>query len=230
MPQLFAPLIAAIGIPGLTAAGGGLTLLGKIVVAGLGIALSLGAELLLGSAQKRPKPQDVKTVGRSPVASRVRLYGRGRLGGARAFIHSHEGDLYQVVMFCEGFDEVEGFIVDDRVVNLNGGGWVMTDPYNGDSVRILVRLGRPNQNAVNQLVSALPSIWTSDHRLRGIAYAVVIAQAVDQERFSKVYPNKWPVLNVIARGSAGSPRPRVATVVLRISDVPPAIVLPRLVW
>lgn len=200
MPQLFGPLIAAIGIPGLTAAGGGLTILGKIVVAGIGIALSIGAELLLGTAQKRPKPQDVKTVVRASVTPRVRHYGRNRTGGALALIQGKEGDLYQIVMFGLGpWDGIEAYIVDDEEVSLNGSGYATGDPYDADSIEIHTKLGTNGQTAFSELTPLLTT-YTSDHRLRGVACGLIIAHAVDQDRFSKVYPNKFPVLNVIFRG------------------------------
>ncbi|GAB5376467.1 MAG: hypothetical protein AcusKO_29290 [Acuticoccus sp.] len=199
MAQLLVPLIAV--VPGLGAAGGGLTILGKLVVAGLGIALSIGAELLLSSSQKRPKPQDVKTVVRSSVIPRSRHYGRGRAGGSLALIHSKEGDLYQVVLFGQGpWDAIEGYVVDDEVVALNGSGYATGAPFNADSIEIHTRLGTDGQTAFSELTSAL-GFWTTDHRNRGIACGLIIGHAVDQERYSKVYPNKFPVLNVIYRGA-----------------------------
>ncbi|RAH99188.1 hypothetical protein DLJ53_21825 [Acuticoccus sediminis] len=203
MPQLLLTAVAALGVPGLVTSAGGLTALGGVISAGLGIGLNFAAQLLLAPKPNRPKPQDVKNVVRASVTARSRHYGRGRWGGSLAFIETYSGDLYQIVCFGHGrVDAFETFYVDDRPVTLDTNGWATDDPYKGNSVRIDWRFGTELQTAYEIMLSDLPEgVWTADHRIASVAHALIVANAVSQGRFNNVYPNRIPTLNVVGRGA-----------------------------
>lgn len=203
MPQAVVGLVAALGVPGLVTATGTLTVVGGLLSAGIGIGLQLGLQALFSPEKpKKPKPQDVKGVVRSSVAPRSRCYGRMRRGGALAMIETYQGDLYEVVMFCQGpIDAFEKWIIDDREVGLVEGA-VTADPYNGDAIEVYSRRGTVGQGAFPALTSALPSsVWSSSHTMTNIACAALVANAVKQEDFNEIYPNRIPVLNAILRGA-----------------------------
>ena len=140
------------------------------------------------------------------------IYGRARVGGTLAFIEtvptgndsdgiSQTGDnlfLHMVIMHCgHEIDAVEQVYINDDLVTLNAGGFVNEAPYKtgGKSyVRIKHFLGSDTQTASSDLVAEVPS-WTTDHRLRGIAYTYVRLQWNPD-----VFQNGIPTINVVLRG------------------------------
>lgn len=70
------------------------------------------------------------------------------------------------------------FRVDGRVVTVINPlpGWYFTVAYQYEGfnsfVRILSHLGSPDQAADGELVAMLPGTWTTEHRVRGVAYLV----------------------------------------------------------
>ena len=96
------------------------------------------------------------------------VYGSRRVGGARVFLEvSGESNeyLHLVYAFCEG---PVGAI---NTVYLND--VASTDAKFSGYVTIKKHLGEDNQAADADLIAACPSSWTSDHRLRGVAYIYV---------------------------------------------------------
>lgn len=210
MPQALLPLIAALGVPGLVTATGTLTVLGQLIGAGLGVALTIGVNLLF--APRGPKPQDVKGVVRSSVAPRQKHYGQVRVGGHLMFIETIDGDLFQVVALGQGpINQYVTFYADDNELTLEGvtTGFATNEPYDGDSIEIDNKLGTASQDAFATLVQEA-SQWTVNHRLRGVAAVLCIARGVKQERVSEVYPNRIPVVNAVIRSvSVFDPRTSV---------------------
>ena len=207
MPQALVGLIGVI-IPGLTTAAGGLTLLGSVLSAGIGLGISYGLNRVLGG-QQQPTPEDVSTVVQASTTVRTRHCGRVRVGGSRVFIETENGNLHQIIAFGQGeFDAIEGYYIDDGVFTLGPAagttgttGWVQESPHNGRSVYIETRLGTATQTAFSTLVSRFPSIWTNDHRLAAISCAHIIQHAVKAEDFGSVYPNRIAEVQVLARGA-----------------------------
>jgi len=174
-------------------------------------ALGLGANLLLGAASRAlaPKPSSFNTSnaganrGYQTTAIGTALdhqiiYGKVRVAGARIYDESTGGNnkyLHRILAFAghevESFDEI---YIDDEIATIDGTGNV-TSParYNG-KVRILEHLGSPNQVADAYLVSE-SSKWTSEHRLRGIAYLYVRL-----EFNADVFPNGIPEITAVVSG------------------------------
>lgn len=174
-------------------------------------ALGLGANLLLGAASRAlaPKPSSFNTSnagadrGYQTTAIGTALdhqiiYGKVRVAGARIYDESTGGNnkyLHRILAFAghevESFDEI---YIDDEIATIDGTGNV-TSParYNGN-VRILEHLGSPDQVADADLVSE-SSKWTSEHRLRGIAYLYVRL-----EFNADVFPNGIPEITAVVSG------------------------------
>lgn len=193
------------------------TAIGAWVTIGLGnLGLSLGAAMAIGGAVGQiaigaallglssflsPRPPVMSTpqaqaVINQSVGPRVRGYGRALLGGTRAFYDSKSGFLYQAIMMHSGqIDAIESIRIGDTTVALNGSGDVTTAAFTWKdrtvtnyAIRIQQYLGTTTQTANALISGAFPSIWTSAHRLRGIAYLVARFRSPPQESFQKVFP------------------------------------------
>jgi hypothetical protein len=200
-------------IAGLSAVGVGVagTVFGTTLVAGSlsSIALGLGVNLLLGAASRAlmPKPsfgtgssanRGYQTTALGSALDHQIIYGKMRVGGARIYDEAtgtNNKFLHRIIAVAgheiEAFDSI---YIDDDIITLDGTGNV-TSParYNG-KVRILTHLGSPDQVADATLVSE-SSKWTSEHRLRGIAYMYIRMQ-FDADTF----PNGIPEITSIISG------------------------------
>lgn len=187
---------AAIGAAAAAVTGwvGGLGVLGKLA---LGTALSLVSNALFGARlpsfqNKQPQYQAVINQATGP---RRRGYGRAKLGGIRAYFDSRQGVLWQAIMLHHGrIDAIEQIYVGDVPVALNGLGQVQNGPWNrgadGSYISIEQYLGDDGQAAsLNLLAGAVG--WTTDHRLRGIAYLVTWFISPPSEDYLLIYPEGY---------------------------------------
>ena len=126
------------------------------------------------------------------------IYGKVRVGGARIYDEAtgeNNKYLHRVVAVAgheiQSFDEI---YINDEIVTLDGSGNV-TSPskYNG-KVRIKLHLGSPDQTADTFLVDE-SAHWTTEHRLRGIAY-MYVRLAFDAD----VFPNGIPEITATISG------------------------------
>ena len=126
------------------------------------------------------------------------IYGKVRVGGARIYDEAtgeNNKYLHRVVAVAgheiQSFDEI---YINDEIVTLDGSGNV-TSPskYNG-KVRIKLHLGSPDQTADTFLVDE-SAHWTTQHRLRGIAY-MYVRLAFDAD----VFPNGIPEITATISG------------------------------
>ena len=131
------------------------------------------------------------------------IYGTSRVGGVRIYDAStgtNNNLLHRILAFAghevTSYDQI---YLNDEVVTLDGSGNV-TSParYNG-YVRIKPYFGTSTQTADADLISETASLtdgrWTSNHRLRGIAYLYV--------RFNynaDVLPNGIPIVSATISG------------------------------
>jgi len=131
------------------------------------------------------------------------IYGETRTGGVRIYDSSTGGKnqfLHRVLAFAgHEIDSYQEIYLNDEVVTIDGSGNV-TSPsrYNG-KVRIKKYFGTTIQTADPDLVdetnTLVDGVWTSNHRLQGIAYIYVRFQ-YDADAF----PNGIPSLSCVIRG------------------------------
>lgn len=170
------------------------------VVAGAVANIAIGAALTaigqfvtsaFGSGRPQMStPQAQATLNQS-TGPRIRGYGRAKLGGTRAFWDSSSGNLYQVIMAHHGMvDAFEQFFVGDIGVNIDSGGAVTTQPFSG-YVRIKAHNGADDQSADAEMMAGWPGIWTSEHRLRGIAYWYARFESPPAENYQAVFPEGY---------------------------------------
>ena len=196
--------MTAIGISAATIAGmSALTL----------IAIGVATQMVLGAAMRAlmPKPsfggsnRGYQTTAIGTALDHQIIYGKMRVGGARIYDEAtgtNNKYLHRIIAVAgheiQAFDEI---YINDEIVTLDGSGNV-TSPsqYNG-KVRIKLHLGTSDQTADTFLVSE-SAHWTTQHRLRGIAYMYIRLQ-FDADAF----PNGIPeITNVISGKKVYDPR------------------------
>lgn len=160
----------------------------------------------LGAAMKAliPKPsisggnRGYQTNSLGPAQDHQIIYGKMRVGGAIVFDEA-TGDnnkfLHRIIAVAghevQSFEEI---YINDEVVTLDGSGNVTSPSQYNSKVRINVHLGSPDQTADSDLISESDK-WTSNHRLRGIAYMYVRLK-FDADAF----PNGIPVITATVKG------------------------------
>lgn len=209
MPAVLIPFIAAalptLGPVALAGAGAGFGTitwgLATVLAYTAVTAVTVGASFLLSSMQKKPKGDPQQVTVKQSIPPRTRSYGRVKVGGAMVFMETGGGGaLFQAIVHGEGeWDAFEEWWLNDQNANLSGGA-VTVLPW-GSNILIESHVGSPSQGASSALTTNFGGIWTSDHRLRGLAYSVMSMAWVQEKNFSKVYPNGPPALRVVARTS-----------------------------
>lgn len=181
MPQAIAGVIvAALKLTGLAA-----TIVSAVITLGVAVGLNSLANAVFGSGGTN-KPSDGQRVIRVNVGSRIRHYGKVRVGGQLTFYESRDGTLYQLVTTGQGkINAITEYLLNGKPVTVDGGGLV-TDPRFKGAVSIHNRLGDDAQTAYAELTGVFGE-WTTDHRQRGCSSVLVIARGVKAEEFSEVY-------------------------------------------
>ena len=193
MPQL---AIAAASAVSITAAG---TLAFSVSTFAINAALGFALYALT------PKPSTAASAGKGysgesvdSTAAHQIIYGRTKVGGVRVYSEETENSryLHKVIAFAgheiQSFDEV---YLNDELVTLDGGGFVTSPAHYVGLVRLKLYLGLANQVADASLVAESAGLWTTNHRLRGIAYVYA------RYEFSPdAYPNGEPIVTVVVKG------------------------------
>lgn len=212
----YAPVIgnAALGALGTAFAGlspaiaAGLTNIavtaGSIGLAAANVAAVSAGASLLGIGPKIPRPDVTETAIKSPMAPRVRLYGRRRIHPAYALYETAEdGTAADAYGFLdERADGIEGYYLNDDIVTLTGN---IVDEgadgrYRGGAISLYINMGLETETAFTALTALMPTIWTVDHRGDGVVTGALTAKAVKDKDFLETYPNGVPVPSVVFRG------------------------------
>lgn len=181
MPQaIAAAIVAAIGLTGTAAA-----IATAVITLAVTVGLNFVAQAIFGSGGVG-KPSDGQRVIRVNVGSRIRHYGKVRVGGQLTFYESRNGTLYALVTTGQGeINAIAEYLLNGKAVTVNGAGLVTDAKFKG-AVSIHNRLGTDAQTAYSQLSSVFTE-WTSNHRQRGCSSVLVISRGVDSEEFAEVY-------------------------------------------
>jgi len=206
---------AAIAVGNAVLAGIGVSVSSVALIAGVGFATQAALGLALNALTPKPSLSGVSgrrqrgyTINqREPALDHQIIYGRARAGGAIVFqgtTGNNNKFYHQVIAYTgheiEAFEEI--YINDARVTNLESDGNVKeielpdgttSSRYDG-KIRINKHLGSTDQVADSDLVNEV-SNWTSQHRLRGIAY-LYCRLKFDQDAF----PNGPPQITATIRG------------------------------
>jgi len=220
MPQAFAAVGAFIAQ---MAVGAGIAtgITSATVIGTIGATIVFGAGAWALSSLLMPRPRnpnrgaDAQSVVNQALGPRIRVYGRAKIGGTRAFFDSKDGQLYQIIMLAAHLiDAIEEYWVSDKLVTVNfaQSGAAMTYPFTLGSatskVRFRdVRMGGSNQSHSVVLAGIFPQ-WTDAHRLRGIAYVLVQFVDTGPEDFQTIFPqgHNTPIRCVIRGARVYDPR------------------------
>lgn len=181
------------------------TATGALTVAGA--AINIGAGLLVNTAlQQKPKfniprPDDIQRPRKSATGDRVQHVGRVMAGGNTVFDRGTDGIGYYVTVF--GLGEIDGFEridLDRTPVTIDENGVVTDDFLLKDDPRVSVFLRRGVVPEVHygELTSIWPE-WTPDHRLDGLASALVISRSVDPANQRGTFPFDEPEIQAVMR-------------------------------
>lgn len=170
-----------------------------------GVVIAGSAYFLTPRGGGKIDPGKAKDTFEASEASEVRLVGRGRLGGLVAFGSTNLTNRYRLVLHARAIDGVEDHFLGGFEVIIDTSGQVLSKPYRiSGTVYIHLKsdLGDPAKTAWSDLVTAFPSLWTSNHRARGIAQTLVryVSPGLTSARFLRLYQNGIPEYNVVARG------------------------------
>lgn len=195
--------LVLLALTSLGAGGAALGILVPAIVGAIEIGAAIGLQYLASSLfrPQAPKPQDVQTSVKNPVASRVRHYGRVKASGPWTFVESKSGNLYKVIALGTGqLDAIEECWIDDNLVTINGSNVVTSAPYNSKA-EIRYRVGLPTETSYTQLTAQF-SQWDTSHRGDGVSSLFAIQKAVASDKITSIFPNILNTLyRVVARGS-----------------------------
>ncbi|TYB83934.1 hypothetical protein [Oceaniovalibus sp. ACAM 378] len=145
------------------------------------------ASAVFGPKPPKASPQEVQAMLAQATGPRIRGYGEFLLAGTRALWEAQDGKLYQIIATHHGdVSEIVGWYVDGELVTFDVDGEATT----GSAVGYLnvQSILSGDGGDYPDVRAALPTIWTEDHKLTGLAtYSVIMtAPAIDQ------MSNKFP--------------------------------------
>lgn len=187
MPAALGLLAFNVGLPlGVVNAITGVGVAGAVLHTVVGGTLIVGGSVL---AQRLLTPQIKADPSRGMIEfqqtkpSRFFYYGRNRISGPLALLVVLDSNseitnvqLNKIVLLgSREYEECEKFSLNDE------GPWTFTAGYfagqyiqdGEDHVAVQLHLGSPDQTADAILVAGSAGLWTTDHRLRGIPYAIL---------------------------------------------------------
>lgn len=118
------------------------------------------------------------------------------------YVTASDGTAVDVGAFHDGrIDSIIGYYLGDKLVTINGSGFVAEQPDgqfgDSDTVQIGTTLGAATNTAFAAVIAKVPTIWTADHRGDGIVTAFVLWKAVKTKNYQKIYsgggPNQMPL-------------------------------------
>jgi hypothetical protein len=164
-------------------------------------AVQVGSSLLAGGGGAGPTPEAQKANIRQPVAPRRKYYGTVKIGGVYAFRKAKDGVLYLIIMLGEG--EFSAFVshwLDDVEVTIDGSNDVNEAQFTSSGVKrakLFPQIGSAGQAAHAAMTSAWSGVWTSNHRLRGIANTLLVLKTTPAADFTGVYPQGIPAYRAV---------------------------------
>lgn len=169
----------------------------------LGILFNVGLQLIQMLLNKPPKPDDIQQVYRQSVPERVVHAGKLRVGGPFMFLETKNRVLWMIIYLGQGVvDGFEEFFLDSRSILQDKTGWVTSKPYHERNIiRIETRVGNARSTAYKLLMNAFRGVVTAKWRGDGLATAMLSCDSVGSSRVAKIYPNRIPTFNAIARFS-----------------------------
>jgi len=195
-----------------------------ITLATLGASYALNA--LLAPKQQKQKAPDSRITSRMERAPRRYCYGRVMVGAYEVFTEAIPANVtnnkvWQVLAHCDGpITAYEQTFLDDLEVRydaatsfpgINGGQVNYPTQWIGSAgvvAAIYSYYGSTTQPAFNPLIAVAPGIWTTNHKLTGVAYTVAQWLSGSTKDFARIYKGGRPppVRHVIKAYTVYDPR------------------------
>ena len=189
----------AIGIPGAIA-----NAISLIAVP----ALAVGASLAFGTKRAPSiKASDAKSTFDSEEAQVMEGIGRVRVGGLKAFGNSDGSTRARLVCRLQGpIDAIEEYYIGGREVTVEPNGDVSSPPWarsGGSWANWKDKAGTGSETAWSGLLSLFPSLWTSSHRVRGIAQSLIVwyNPGLAETKYFTLYQGGIPDTEQVVRAS-----------------------------
>ncbi len=202
---------AVIAWIGVAIAGGYGAVVAIVIKAVISIAISMAVNAVFApkkQGSQGPFSRDRMLTVRQPTAPRRVIYGRAKVGGVLAFMHTTSDDTrLHIVQTLAGHEvaEIGDLYLNDEFVPLDGTG-IATGRYGGGWVYVSKHLGSPTQTADTTLIAEAPDKWGANHRLQGVAYVYVrLLGNVD------LFPNGIPNISFVVKGKNEIYDPRTGT-------------------
>lgn len=170
-------------------------------------ALAIGASFL--GRQKAPsiKASDAKSTFESSEAQVMEGIGRVRVGGLQAFGNSDGSTRARLVCRLQGpIDAVEEYYIGGREVTVDPNGDVSSPPWaraGGSWCNWQDKKGDGSETSWSSLSSLFPTLWSADHRLRGIAQTLTIwyNPGLSEDKYFTLYQGGVPNTEQVVRAS-----------------------------
>jgi hypothetical protein len=182
--------------------------LATVIGYGIAGAAVVGASLLGQQRQGGAvKPADVKSTFETGESSIIEGIGRVRVGGLKAFGNTDGSTRARLVCRLQGpIDAVESYYLGQREVTVEPNGDVSSPPWarpGGSWANWRDKFGTGSETAWSGLMALFPDLWTSAHRVRGIAQSQLLFYnpGLKEEKYLSLYQSGAPESEWIARAS-----------------------------
>lgn len=188
-----------------TAAGTIATIAANVLVGGALVGLSM-----FGARQQRTgtvKAADAKGTFESGESSVIEGLGRVRVGGLKAFGNTDGSTRWRLICRLQGpIDAIESYFVGGREVTVDPDGNVSSPPWSksgGSWMKWEDKKGTGAETAWPALVSAFPTLWSSAHRVRGIAQSLItyFNPGLTSSKYLTLYQGGLPDTEWVGRAS-----------------------------
>ncbi|MEQ1956021.1 hypothetical protein [Mesorhizobium sp. CN2-181] len=161
------------------------------------------AQAALTPKPEVPKPEDGKFNLRQPVPPPTYVFGRVKKAADYLALEEKNGVAYHV--FCPAWQRINRhvrFYAHDEELQLDPVTGITTGPAHFDNnVMIRHRVGLNPETAFAEMVAAMPTIWTNDHRGDGMATVMMSCISSDLEKQQERFPNGMPLLSEEMEGA-----------------------------
>ncbi|WP_417702378.1 hypothetical protein [Pseudophaeobacter sp.] len=179
-----------------------------IGLATVGIAVT-AAQVALQAAlfgrQPSVDPNEIKNTTQGKEGPGRYAFGRVRLAGTVAFGNTAGYDIYRLLLHCFGpLSAIEEYFYDKLSVTVDPDGAVTSPPWarsGGSNLYLKTKVGNGSETAWPELVGDFPSLWTADHRVRGIAQTLIeaINPGTGSDRFLRLFQGGIKSVEITAR-------------------------------
>ncbi len=173
------------------------------------VALSYAAKALAPDASDfDANSTGYDVAGLSPAADHAVIYGKTKVGGPIIYKETTDNNKYLHILVALAGHEIENveevYLNDERLsfgsaTNYDPSAYYLQssskpDKYDG-KVRVQQFRGSDTQSASSSLAGASAGLWTTDHRLQGVAY-IYVRLEFDRETF----PQGEPQISAVVKG------------------------------